>query len=97
MIEYLYDAIRATAGQEIVVAAVITDIDDLPITSGCSFSLYDDDRHLQEIDGSFNSDTGEWHFVLPVRLTQTLAKGRYWYCINYEHQSLSFKQPLYLV
>lgn len=97
MIEYLYDAIRADAGQELVVSATITTDDSQPLTSGCSFCLYNDKGEVQEVQGSFNTNTSEWNFVVPERVMQELPTGRYWYCIKFNNQSLSFKQPLYLV
>ena len=34
MVEYIYDAIKATAGEDITIAASITDDNNQPITSG---------------------------------------------------------------
>lgn len=97
MIEYLYDAIRATGGQDIVVSAVIVDVNNTPIPSGCTLSLYDDRAEIYQVEGDYYLDNNEWQFVLPADATKDLPKGRYWYCVCYNSQGLNFKQPLYLV
>jgi hypothetical protein len=97
MIEYLYDAIRATGGEDIVVSAAITDVNNTPISSGCTFTLFDDKREIYHIDGEYYPENGEWQFVLPANATKDLPKGRYWYCVSYNSQGLNFKQPLYLI
>ena len=94
MIEYLYDAIRATAGENIIIAAKITDENGENITSNCHVTLYDDLMLLATIDGVF--DGKEWEFTIPADVTSGRA-GRYWYCIYASNTSLCFKQPIYLI
>jgi hypothetical protein len=94
MIEYLYNAIRATAGEDIVIAANITDDEGNVITNCDSkFTLFDDEGELFAISGSC-SDC--WEYNIPAIMTQEL-KGRYWYCICANGSTLQFKQPIYFV
>lgn len=92
-IEYLYDAIRATSGEDITICAVITDEDGTNITENCHVMLYDDLMLLATINGVY--DGKEWEFNIPGNVTSGKA-GRFWYCICTNDNSLSFKQPLYL-
>ena len=96
MIEYLFDAIRALAGNDTPVTAVITDAAGVDVTEGCSLMLHDTDREtmIAEIDGTY--DEGEWVFTIPASITKEL-NGRYWYCIRQDGNSLCFKQPIYFV
>lgn len=96
MIEYLYDAIRATAGEEIAIAVVITDDLGEAITEGCSFTVYSDECALYTVEGEYITDFNEWLFNVPAEITEG-KKGRFWYSIGYHGVNLSFKQPLYLV
>ena len=94
MVEYTLNAIRATAGEEIVVVARIKDAygDDIAV---CSFHLYDDDVQLYSVKGIPVDDM--WEFHVPAEVTAG-RHGRYWYSICDEnHQSLGFKEPIYLV
>lgn len=95
MIEYLYDAIRATAGEDIPIAAIIKDETGEAITENCHLMLYDDLMLLGTVDGLYVED-GEWGFVIPADLTDGRI-GRYWYCICADNASLCFKQPIYLI
>jgi hypothetical protein len=94
MIEYLYNAIRATAGKEIAISAIIEDNGE-PITEGCRITLFDkDDSLLDSINGEYIGD-GFWSFRIPAELTQGKC-GRHWYRICTPVASLCFKQPIYL-
>lgn len=97
MIEYLYDAIRATAGQNIAVDAKITnDLGEL-LTESCSFMLHDNNKDMIiNVDGEYLEEEGIWRFVVPAYATKGL-KGRYWYCIQHIDQNVCFHQPIYLV
>ena len=95
MIEYLYDAIRAVAGQEIDVAAVITDDTDTVITDGCKLMLHIDEEMLA-FDGIYIAETQSWQFTIPAEATAGL-KGKYYYCIMRDGINLCFKTPFYLV
>ena len=98
MIEYLYDAIRAVAGQEIKVEAYITDENENFITEGCYFVLHDKagTNVLLTKLGQFNTETMNWDFVLAPEETKGLS-GRYLYCIMHNDSNLCFKQPIYLM
>jgi oligoribonuclease (3'-5' exoribonuclease) len=95
MIEYLYDAIRAVAGQEINVAAVITDDAGAVITEGCKFALHIGDE-MFAFDGIYIPATQNWQFTIPAEITKGLS-GRYYYCIQKDGSNLCFKTPFYLV
>jgi hypothetical protein len=96
LIEYLYNAIRATAGEEITIAAEITDINGIPILKGCHLNLYSDKERLTTINGELD-EFGVWQFTIPAEVTANLT-GRYWYCMCSEnHNTFNFKQPLYLI
>ena len=94
MIEYLYDAVRATAGENITLAAKITDDSGAVITENCHIMLFDDLSLLGMFEGVLDGE--EWSFTIPAEVTSGLI-GRYWYCICAEYGSLCFKQPLYLI
>ena len=94
MIEYLYDAIRASAGTDITVSAKVTDDDGNPITEGCMFMLHTDEMLLVSVEGEYVEDT--WFFTIPKEVTKGLH-GRYRYCICTENDELCFKQPIYFV
>ena len=95
MIEYLHDAIRATAGDDITITARIVDENNLPVTIGCHINLYNDTEQIGSFGGKYSN--GVWEFTIPADITVEL-RGRYWYCIcDEEHEKLNFKQPIYLV
>lgn len=95
MIEYLYNAVRATANQDITLTAILTDTDNQPIESGCSVMLHDDTSMLGMYEGDY-LENGIWSFTIPAAAT-TGRSGRYWYCICEKGSNLCFKQPIYLV
>ena len=97
MIEYLYDAIRAESGHELDIVAVITDSQGAAITENCNLLLHDEDAAevLYTAPGTFVDELGTWQFTVPANITKDL-KGRFWYCVRHEHESMCFKQPLYL-
>jgi hypothetical protein len=94
LIEYLYNAIRATAGEDIIITAKVAD-DSGAEVSGCAISLFDNEQLITTIKGLFGD--GFWQFIIPAAITAEL-KGRYWYCIcDEDHKKLCFKEPIYLV
>lgn len=95
MIEYLYDAIRAVAGQDFEVNAVIANPDGSFITEGCTLMIHDGDRMI-ETPGNFDATSGAWSFIVPAHSTAGM-NGRYMYCIMHDNSNLCFKQPIYLV
>ena len=98
MVEYLYDAIKAVAGQEIVINAFITNEKEETITENCSLVLYDQDGDtmLIKVPGVYLPKDFIWEFRVPAEITMGL-KGRYWYYIMNSDSNLCFKQPIYLV
>ena len=94
MIEYLYDAIRATAGEDITIAASITDENGNIIADACALMLHSDTDMIANATGVLNE--GVWEFTIPATITADL-KGRYWYCICQGQTKLCFKQPIYLI
>lgn len=93
MVEYLYDCIRASSGQNITIGARITDLNKQPLTEGCGFMLHDENEAmLTKIEGSFNGDF--WTFTIPAEITAG-RKGRHWYCIYWHDMTLCFKCPIY--
>lgn len=95
MIEYLYNAVKATAEQDITLTAILTDAENNPIETNCAIILYDDKNILGTFSGDYVS-SGLWNFTIPAAATSGLS-GRYWYCICEDNNNLCFKQPLYLV
>lgn len=96
MIEYLYDAIRAVAGQDIAIAANITDDDGKPITENCSLVLHFDNDLMYVATGSYIPEEELWTFNVPAEITAG-KQGRYQYCIQHDGLNLCFKEPIYLV
>ena len=97
MIEYLYDAIKAVAGQEFAVNAWVTDENENVITDSCTFGLHDKDgRMIAEVEGVYLPENLMWEFTVPAEVTEGL-QGRHWYCIMHANSNLCFKQPIYLV
>lgn len=94
MIEYLYNAIRATAGEDIVITAEITDDSGECLAADCALMLWDKDNLITAASGELIDNI--WYFTIPADTTTGLI-GRYWYCICHNHSKLQFKQPIYLV
>ena len=95
MIEYLYNAIRATAGDDIEIAAKVTSESGAAVTDHCHLSIFaEDGSTVTTINGSLVENV--WQFTVPAAQTEGL-KGRFWYCICTDDADLCFKQPIYLV
>lgn len=95
MIEYIHNAIKASAGQPIGVTAKITNEDNTEITDNCSLMIHTDKEMLLSVEGIYLGSS-IWQFEVPAEATKGL-KGRYWYCICNDNNNLCFKEPLYLV
>lgn len=93
MVEYLLNAIRANAGEDISVIASISE-DGIPVNEGCDFMLHIDDNSMVVVDGEYQD--GYWHFTIPAAATKDL-KGRYSYCLRRDGKTLCFKEPFYLM
>ena len=92
MIEYLHDAIRASAGTELNIVTRI--VQDNQAVDGVCFVLHLDDEHMFVAEGI--QDGEAYQFIIPAEVTSGLS-GRYWYCFQRENEMLCFKQPIYLV
>lgn len=95
MVEYLYNTIRAVAGQDITIYALITGDDEQVITTDCSLVLYSDEEELVSVDGIYLPESLQWEFTIPANATSG-RDGRYWYSVQHNNKSLCFKQPIYL-
>ena len=98
MVEYLYDAIRAVAGDDIVINAYATDENENVITENCYLLLHDQkgEEMLLRVEGVYQPEYLSWAFHIPAEDTKGL-NGRYWYCVKHAEANLCFKQPIYLV
>lgn len=98
MIEYLYDTIRASAGDTITLTARVTDNDGNCVEEPCHIMIFDNDNMLFKVDGTLLSiDALEeklWLFTIPSNKTAGL-NGRYWYCVCCGETKLCFKHPIY--
>jgi hypothetical protein len=93
-LEYIYDAIRATAGEDTGISATILDDDGNPFETGCGLSLYDGDgERIGFIDGYYVGE-GLWLFTIPAHMNYGLS-GRYYYSINQDGEDMNFKTPIY--
>lgn len=94
MVEFLYDCVKAVAGEDINICAEITDADGNDITSGCSLVFLDKDFvQIDEYEGTYSDDA--WIFTVPAETTKGLH-GRYWYRIKFGDGSLCFAAPIYV-
>lgn len=98
LVEYLYDAVRALAEQDILINAIITDEEENQITENCKLVLHDKDaeRMILAVEGKYLPENLIWEFVIPAAATKGL-RGRYWYCVQHEGNAICFKQPIYLM
>lgn len=94
MVEYLYNAIRATAGVDNVIAAIVTEESGAPITAGVQLVLHTSDTEMITFEGDCLDNT--WTFIIPAEFTKDL-KRRCWYCFKHNSDQLCFKQPIYFV
>lgn len=94
MVEYLYNAIRATSATDLLIAARVTDDLNNPITDGVELVIdLFNDTYLS-IDGDYQD--GTWYFAIPAEKFIDV-KGRFSYCFKRYDEQLSFSQPFYLV
>ena len=96
MIEYIYNIIKASAGENVEIAARIVDENGNAITEQVYFHLWDKDEKEMLISAPGKFVNEAWEFVVPGEQTKEL-KGRYLYCIGTQEKSLCFKEPFYLV
>lgn len=89
MIEYLFNTIVASAGEDAVISAVVRDNFGDVVTSGAELMLYSDTSLLETIKGKFDGEA--WNFTIPAGN----RKGRFFYSISVNNESLCFKQAIY--
>ena len=59
MIEYLYDAVRTSDGEDMTITATIRDNDGTTITDGCALRIFDEGGALiEEVGGTYYTDGG---------------------------------------
>lgn len=95
MVEYIYDVIKMTSGENNEITAIITDDEEDPITEGVDFFLYDKDGQVMSIINGIFEEGYLWHFLIPAEITKGL-KGRFWYSIKSVNGDLCFMKPFYL-
>lgn len=77
MIEYLYDRIRALAGNDLIISAAITDSDGKDIASDVSLVLHDKDREtmLYSVAGTYDKEIKETTFTILKEITEGNKTG----------------------
>lgn len=94
-LEYLYDCVRAKAGEKISIDAKITNYGGDPVTEGCSLALYDmHGSTIANVDGRYDGTEKLWQFTIPAASTAKL-RGRYFYCVFNNAISMNFQTPIY--
>ena len=96
MIEYIYIGIRAHAGNDLTISAIVTNEAGEEITENITLVLHDKDREtmIYSVVGTYSEEAKEMTFVIPREITKGKS-GRYWYCIQHEGNALCFKEPIY--
>ena len=96
MIEYLYDAVRASDGEDMTITATIRDNDGTTITDGCALRIFDEDGALiEEVGGTYYTDCGRWEFKFNFPTHK--ARARYFYTIAHNGEEINFKARIYVV
>lgn len=96
MIEYLYDAVRTSDGEDMAITATIRDNDGTTITDGCALRIFDEDGALiEEVGGTYYTDVGIWEFKFTFPTHK--ARARYFYTIAHNGEDINFKARIYVV
>lgn len=96
MIEYLYDAVRASDGEDMTITATIRDNDGTTITDGCALRIFDEGGALiEEVGGTYYTDAARWEFKFTFPTHK--ARARYFYTIAHNGEDMNFKARIYLV
>ena len=96
MIEYLYDAVRTSDGEDMTITATIRDNDGTTITDGCALRIFDEGGALiEEVDGTYYTDVGKWAFKFTFPTHK--ARARYFYTIAHNGEDMNFKARIYVV
>ena len=97
MVEYLHDAIRATAGTNIIIQARVLDEFGNQVKENVSLVIHDKEDTKMHLIEALGYDAGDaLIFEIPAEITKEY-KGRYWYCIKHEDEQMCFLQPIYFV
>jgi aspartate 1-decarboxylase len=66
MVEYLYNAVMATSGDEVVINAYITNENEELITENCNLVIYDGTTNevIVIVNGLYDTDASVWDFVV---------------------------------
>lgn len=93
MVEYFYDYIKVSAGEENILCAFIQEQDGTAITTNCDFTLFDNfGNMLFEVQGEYVEEMGYWMFAVPA----IDEPGRYYYTIGNDGVDLNYKTPYYV-
>lgn len=95
MVEYLLNAIRATAGEDATIIANIAE-DGVDITTGCGIMLHIDESKVLHFEGEYDTESELWFFTIPGDVSKGL-EGRYFYCLCKDNNTLCFKEPIYFI
>ena len=96
MIEYLYDAVRASDGEDVTITATIRENDGTTITDGCALRIFDEGGALiEEVDGTYYTDVERWAFKFTFPTHK--ARARYFYTIAHNGEDINFKVRIYVV
>lgn len=97
LLEYIYDTIKATAGEDLDITAYVVDENGDSISQGCRLILRNGDESVLAVaEGIYNADEGMWHFHVPGERTAGL-KGKHWYCVKQDDETICFLEPFYLI
>lgn len=96
MIEYLYDAVRASDGEDMTITATIRDNNGTAITDGCALRIFDEGGALiEEVGGTYYTDAKRWEFEFTFPTHK--ARARYFYTIVHNGEEINFKARIYVV
>lgn len=88
MIEFLYDAIRLSYGEEIILQVCLYDDEDQEITEGNAVLQIGN----KDIQGYYDDEC--WNFLIPSTIG---LKGRYFYRVICDNVVFNFDAPIYFV
>jgi hypothetical protein len=72
MIEYLHSAIRATAGEDTTIEAIVRDSDGAILQGLFNLRLYDKGEFIGIYKGALQEDNGAYKFIIPAAITTGL-------------------------
>lgn len=90
MIEFLYDAIRLSYGEEMILQVSLYDDEDQEITEGNANLEIGD----YTIHGTYNDEDECWNFLIPSTIG---LKGRHFYRVVCDGIIFNFDAPIYFV